>query len=250
MNTQTKIKSHNYRLSVRGTVRFLILPLVVILFALSCSEEEEPEITLPPPAPCPDMPVVIHGGIEYPTIQIGSQCWMAKNLNIGQFSHSSNEMSDNGKIEKYCYWNDSVLCEIFGGLYQWDEMMQYSSEEGSQGICPEGWRIPTFDDFDILYGNVNRRVRLLQDNQDFHWKMSTEDSLKASGFAASPAGFYEYEFDEFSNIFKSAQFWSSTLYTKEQNTYLIFRIQLFNSSRVYPYAVPKNAHSVRCVRAD
>ncbi len=91
----------------------------------------------------------------YNTVQIGDQCWMAENLNIGQMINGSEDMTDNGVIEKYCYDNDPENCEIYGGLYQWNEMMEYSTTPGVQGICPLGWYIPTDNDWKILEGTVD-----------------------------------------------------------------------------------------------
>jgi uncharacterized protein (TIGR02145 family) len=87
----------------------------------------------------------------YPTVQIGSQCWMAANLNFGTGILSTLNQRDNCTIEKYC-WNDNGLnCANYGGLYQWDELMQYSETEGIQGLCPPGWHIPTETDWNQLF---------------------------------------------------------------------------------------------------
>jgi len=80
---------------------------------------------------------------SYPTVTIGSQCWMKKNLNIGTKISLTNNQANNGTIEKYCYDNSDANCTTYGGLYQWDEMMQYVTTDGATGICPTGWHIPT-----------------------------------------------------------------------------------------------------------
>src|SRR3989344_806977 len=84
----------------------------------------------------------------YATVQIGSQCWMAEYINVGTLTAGANNMSDNASIEKYCYSDTESNCTSDGGLYQWDEAMQYAAScngtgEGSeacatpvQGICP------------------------------------------------------------------------------------------------------------------
>ncbi|MEM9549033.1 MAG: FISUMP domain-containing protein [Bacteroidota bacterium] len=82
-------------------------------------------------------------GQSYATVQIGNQCWMAENLNVGTMINGSTSQSDNAIIEKYCYENDTINCETYGGLYQWNEMLQYITNESSQGICPEGWHLPS-----------------------------------------------------------------------------------------------------------
>ena len=64
-------------------------------------------------------------------------------------------MTDNLIIEKYCYNNDPANCITYGGQYQWNEMMQYSTEEGIQGICPLGWHIPGVEEWRVLFGAVD-----------------------------------------------------------------------------------------------
>jgi uncharacterized protein (TIGR02145 family) len=105
--------------------------------------------------PCPDAPTVTWGGQIYQTVQIGNQCWLEENLNVGTMIEGTIEQSNNGTIEKYCYDNDESNCDTYGGLYQWNETMQYNTAEGSQGICPDGWHVPTDAEFKILEGTVD-----------------------------------------------------------------------------------------------
>ena len=87
---------------------------------------------------------------------------MAENLNIGEMVLGKNDQNDDTKIERYCYNNDTTKCDEFGGLYQWAEMMQLPSrcntescsdliQENHRGICPEGWRLMTYDDFYVAW---------------------------------------------------------------------------------------------------
>ena len=86
---------------------------------------------------------------------------MAENLNVGVIVDGKKDQSDNSKIERYCYGNDTTNCDKYGGLYQWAEMMQLPSEcntkscaylikPNHQGVCPNGWRLLTEDDFYII----------------------------------------------------------------------------------------------------
>jgi len=84
-----------------------------------------------------------NGGGYYKTLLIGNKCWMADNLNIGTFIENAATTTNNLVTEKYCYDNNQTNCDIYGGLYQWNEAMQYSTVIGSQGICPDGWHIPS-----------------------------------------------------------------------------------------------------------
>lgn len=86
---------------------------------------------------------------------------MAENLNVGEMISGDKDQSNDSKIERYCYENDSANCEEYGGLYQWAEAMQLPSEcntkscadlikPNHQGICPNGWRLLTYDDYYIV----------------------------------------------------------------------------------------------------
>lgn len=87
---------------------------------------------------------------SYKTVTIGSQTWMAENLNIGTMIYGENNQMNNSIIEKSCYDDISTNCEIYGGLYQWTEMMQYITTESTQGICPTGWHVPSDNEWKIL----------------------------------------------------------------------------------------------------
>lgn len=105
------------------------------------------------PFNCGDPLVDIRDGQVYATVSIGSQCWMAQNLNYGVYAESvftnepHSDVSNNGIAEKYALDNDPANFTLSGGLYDWNELMNYTPTEGSQGICPEGWHVPTNDEF-------------------------------------------------------------------------------------------------------
>jgi len=90
-------------------------------------------------------------GKTYATVMIGSQCWMAQNINVGtKVAGSGNQGSNCASIQKYCYSDNEANCTTYGGLYQWDQAMCGSVTAGAQGICPVGWHIPTHDQFTTL----------------------------------------------------------------------------------------------------
>src|SRR3989339_21003 len=90
-------------------------------------------------------------GHGYNTVKIGSDCWMAENLNTGEMIASvSTSPTNDGDIEKWCYADSSANCDIYGGLYAWDEAMSYVTTAGVQGICPNGWHIPTTSEVNLL----------------------------------------------------------------------------------------------------
>ncbi|MBU3942699.1 hypothetical protein KKA24_01805, partial [Patescibacteria group bacterium] len=86
---------------------------------------------------------ITYEGQNYPIVTIGNQCWFANNLNVGIMIAGTSGQGNNGIIEKYCYNNTTANCDTYGGLYQWNEAMQYTTTEKAQGICPAGWHIPS-----------------------------------------------------------------------------------------------------------
>jgi len=84
-------------------------------------------------------------GNYYRVVEIGTQIWMAENMNVGSMVKLNiNWPQDNGIIEKFCYDNLESNCEIYGGLYTWNEMSHYTPpstemSDNFQGICPDGW---------------------------------------------------------------------------------------------------------------
>ncbi len=187
-----------------------LLILIPILQFSRCTKFGDDPKVFPSVQTCPGIPFVEYGGEEYPTVLINNRCWLAKNLNIGTMLADSTQMSDNGIIEKYCYGNDSANCQIYGGLYQWDEMMQYHATEGSRGICPEGWHIPTSREFAELFLYVDNYGYYLATNSDGYWDYDFGIEYEnIIGFSALPGGWSFIEGERFFHLHECATFWSS-----------------------------------------
>jgi uncharacterized protein (TIGR02145 family) len=101
---------------------------------------------------CGDTLVDSRDGRNYTTVQIGSQCWMSQNLNYGNMIIGANQ-TNNSVPEKYCFNNDTNNCVSNGALYQWNELMNYSQVQGVQGLCPNGWHLPTDAEYTTLSSN-------------------------------------------------------------------------------------------------
>ena len=146
-------------------------------------------------------------GTIYDTVLIGTQCWMRENMNIGTRIPSSTAQSKNTPveiIEKYCYNNQDTNCTTNhptypdGGLYTWDEAMQYSTTEGAQGICPAGWHIPTDAEWYALENYLKDTGQTCDANRSGSWDCSSAGiKMKSggiSGFEGNMAGFYQSGF--------------------------------------------------------
>jgi len=139
----------------------------------------------------------IRDGKVYPTVQIGSQCWMQKNLDYGTTISSTNPQTDNCIPEKYNCPLSIVNCPL--SLYQWDELMRYESAPGSQGLCPPGWHVPSESEWNILFDYY--------DGQSRAGEALTDPFL--NGFKADPDGvLYQNTIWSFADF--AVLFWSST----------------------------------------
>jgi len=163
---------------------------------------------------CPGMPAVNYMGQTYNTVQIGSQCWFRENLNVGTRIDGIQGQTDNGIIEKYCYNDSTENCAIYGGLYQWNEMMQYVITQGAQGICPQGWHLPTDAEWTTLtdyLGGENVAGGKMKEVGTAHWLSPNTGATNSSGFTALPGG-YRDDYGNFYDLSTAAFFWSSSQY--------------------------------------
>ncbi len=194
---------------------------------------------------CGDVLTDERDGQEYTTVQIGDQCWMAENLNIGMRIDGSEEMADDGIIEKYCYDNSEGNCDIYGGLYQWEEMMQYITTAGVKGICTEGWHLPTSEEWCTLEQNVDITIIC----PAWGWR-GVDLGIKlqqggTSGFEALLAG----RRTDYSSIFLElgygANFWTSSDFGLSAGS----RRMIINDYTVQASTQKKwFGYSVRCVK--
>ncbi len=184
---------------------------------------------------------VTYEGKVYNTVLIGSQCWLKENLDIGTMITSDGPedyQTNNGVIEKFCYDNDAANCETYGGLYQWNEAMQYNSTEGTQGVCPDGWHIPTESEFITLLNTVENDGNALK---EIGQGSGDGEGTNISGFSALLSG---NNYDSFVNLSYITNFWSSSI--KESKG--IFIQLAFNHNHVSSNVqYNSDGNSIRCL---
>jgi uncharacterized protein (TIGR02145 family) len=137
---------------------------------------------------------IYYAGKIYNTVTIGSQVWLKENLDVGTMINGTNggtnsdgQQINNGTIEKYCYGNITANCTNYGGLYQWNEAMQYVTTEGTKGICPTGWHIPTEAEFATLATTVSNDENALK---AVGQGTAPGAGTNTSGFSALLVGYY------------------------------------------------------------
>ena len=186
-------------------------------------------------------------GQTYRTVTIGSQMWMAQNLNYE---------TDNS----YCYEDSVEYCVRYGRLYTWaaamDSVGAWSPNgkdcgEGTEcspihpvrGVCPEGWHIPSMAEWKILFTAVGGQLTAgdaLKSMSDWN---SGGNGTDAFGFSALPAcsrGTYDY------SDMGYAHFWSAS----EETSSLAYNMGLFylNDDASLNYTAERYGLSVRCIK--
>ncbi len=150
----------------------------------------------------------------YDTVLIGNQCWMKQNLKLGTMLASGSTMpTNNGTVEKWCYSNDTNNCNTYGGLYQWDEAMAYSTTPGAQGICPTSWHIPTDAQQYELENYLKDTGQTCDANRSGTWDCSTAGTKLKSGGTSNFTGLlagYRNTDGSFALLGTNAYFWSSS----------------------------------------
>jgi uncharacterized protein (TIGR02145 family) len=147
----------------------------------------------------------------YNTVKIGTQCWMSQSLNMGTII-AGTAQTNNSILEKHCYSNTASNCQTYGALYQWYEMMQYSSTPGAQGICPTGWHIPTDAEQSTLETYLTDSPNTCDPTRYSGWQCSAAgNKLIASGSSGFNMDMAGYSLNGGYADLGNGRVWSSTV---------------------------------------
>jgi len=178
---------------------------------------------------------------EYSLVTIGSQTWMAENLNYVTEGGYADD-----KIGSWCYKNSEDNCADYGRLYTWAAAMKISDTynsssytgSGNRGICPDGLHMPSKADWQTLKDYI----------------AASKYTLKQYGFTTQTSGHYQESEDDvylagFDNGPKATnpgmEFWSATQFG-ETNSY---HVEFFSGSPITINSKYKvHAYAVRCLK--
>ena len=178
----------------------------------------------------------------YRTIVISNHVWTAQNMNY-EIVNEKGESENN-----WCYNDDPEYCKKFGRLYNW---------EAAQKVCPEGWHLPTADEWLELIEDHTCEITQEGDSPNQYHCAGT--SLKTiDGWEDGLTNTNEYGFSVMAGGFKvpkgfggegvMGEFWTSTNGTETYAAFVEF-------GRVQDYAefalIDKSTGiSVRCVKGN
>ena len=211
----------------------------------------------------------LRDGQTYNTVTIGTQTWMAENLNYAYTSVPFDNGYYTSDSTSWCYGDDPANCAKYGRLYTWaaamDSVGTWSTSgkgcgygktcsvasAGSvtlvRGICPKGWHLPSHDEWEALFtavgGSSTAGSKLKsQTGWTAYSGITNEDAF---GFSALPAG-GRYRKGNFDYDGYYANFWSST----EDDSYSAYFMRLYydyDNGYLYDY-YKYFGFSVRCLR--
>ena len=187
-------------------------------------------------------------GQVYKTIKIGNLNWMAQNLNY--------EAKDS-----HCYDDSLKYCKVYGRLYSWASAIdsaKLANDKANpqdcgygkicqlpavvQGACPNGWHLPTSDEWSVLFTEVGGQGSAAKYLKSM-MKWNGTDSV---GFSVLPAGSSTQNGYRFSSEGRDAYFWTATEIYDGNDAYFVHMET--SNSYVFLYSVEKtNGYSVRCV---
>lgn len=180
-------------------------------------------------------------GKIYRTVRIGSQVWMAENLN---YEYIPENDEDSG--ESWCYWNSEEYCDKYGRLYNW---------AAANEVCPEGWHLPSNEDWDALLRPMATKVwdggngETYYDGVDeklkstYGWP-SGEGGGDSYGFSVLPAG--NVAEGSSYGLGTQAFIWSSDSFD-ENDVYDVY-IDASNEDVWLRYGTKMYGASVRCLK--
>jgi uncharacterized protein (TIGR02145 family) len=176
----------------------------------------------------------------YRWVRIGSQVWMAENLNWS---------GDDGDFG-WCYGNDVSNCDLYGRLYDWNTVMAGSpsssaSPSGVRGVCPAGWHVPSDAEWTILMNYVGSSASTKLKSTT-SWNSGGGGYIPGTddfGFSALPGG--HGDGSSFGNTSSNGYWWSATEYASDAWVRFMYYDRSDVGRNWYPKA---NQISLRCLQ--
>ena len=195
-------------------------------------------------------------GNTYTSVQIGTQVWMAENLNTTKYNDGTPIPNITAAATwaaattgAYCdYLNTPANSTTYGRLYNWyavdNNAATTVASNGGKNVCPTGWHVPSDAEWkkltDYLGGSAVTADKL-KETGTTHWITPNTGATNETGFTALPGGFRDYLGGSYGGIGLNCTWWSST----EAYPTIAF----FRQVNMYSFTTNKrDGHSVRCIR--
>lgn len=183
-------------------------------------------------------PTVIYGGQTYHTVQIGQQCWLKENLNIGTMIETGIRPMGVDP-QKYCYENNPANCQMYGGLYNFWQGITHFSGSANSSICPSGWHVPSLAEVRTLANYVGNSGNALL-------AIGQGSGTNSSGFSALLGGYCSLSTYGSNGLGYYARFWS----TEADQINSAKAIELYSNYSAFDIGnvAFETGQSIRCIR--
>ena len=204
--------------------------------------------------PCGDT-IADFDGYRYSSVRIGCQCWTGENAR-------SEHYSDGTPVDNFRYYNDSDSLEnIYGKLYTWYTAVRVPEGDNNaepsgttdpfgtpyvQGICPEGWALPTVNEYMQMIANSGDATHA-KDGSNLYWLPGYEGQPPFSGFDAYGAGKYNGAIDRYQELLGKTHFWT-TLSGSGSETATTVEINYYCAEGLQTELSKGDGVSIRCIR--
>jgi uncharacterized protein (TIGR02145 family) len=173
---------------MRTILTRIFLFSVILLLAAGCARGE-PISTLAAVTEAAETATLTDiDGNTYPVLQIGEQVWMGTNL---QATHGPG----GEPVESFCYEAREDNCQTYGRLYTMSAAMGGDRGEGAQGICPDGWHIPSMSEWKIMIDHLGGQEvagKALKETGTGHWAEASPGEGDQSGMGILPSGWFDF----------------------------------------------------------
>lgn len=186
-------------------------------------------------------------GNLYDIIVIGDQSWLKQCL------YSEHDYSGNAIDGRYNYNDDPANASVWGSLYTWEATMNgagssSSNPSGVQGICPEGWHVPSKAEYEALLsflGGIIGTGGKLKETGTTYWDPPNSGATNETQFSARGAGQRGIAGD-YLYLKQQNYLWMAT----ENNGSTAYNLTLYsNQTGAMTHTNNKeSAFSVRCVK--
>lgn len=189
-------------------------------------------------------PVTDADGKEYKTLRYVSntsaECWMIENLrtNTADGTYYDDDEAANGAFGKLYSWNAAVGAA--NGIAM-------KTREYAQGACPDGWAIPTQEQFNVLFGMFDNDVLKMKSDDQSAW-LQGEQGTNESKFAIMGAGYYDATATVYKKQLGYAGFWTADESVNIGSQAASASISYGCDNIENPSQNKANKLSIRCVR--
>lgn len=201
-------------------------------------------------------------GYDYPVVRVGYDCWFKENVKA--------TTSIEGAV---AYNEEAANKDKFGLLYTWYAAMKAEPVSGSgsgsgggpapempaffafmastsQGLCPDGWGIPTVTDFQNLFTYGGGNVAYLKHKDPTTWLPGKAGIDPSTGFNAPGAGYYNSALGRYEDLLDNVRYWTDSSVDPTSDKATCCEFNYYCNEPMFKVVSKLDKNSVRCIKKN